>query len=68
MSGNNDDKISILVIAGQHDWDEDGDLSDNVGDVFDLGNWDLDRIFDARAVSGNDRILVIEECAIAACP
>ncbi len=71
ISGNNDDKISILAIAGQHDWDDDGvlnDLSDDVDDVFDLGNWDLDRIFDARAVAGNDRILIIEECAIAACP
>jgi len=69
ISGNNDDKISILTIAGQHDWNDQGlnGLFDDVGDVFDVENEDLDRIFDARAASGNDRILIIEECAIAAC-
>ena len=69
ISGNNGDKISILANAGQHDWNDQGlnGLFDDVGDIFDVENDDLDRIFDARAISGNDRILIIEECVIAAC-
>jgi len=70
LAGNNDNKISILTIAGQHDWVDEGadGFTNDVGDVFDVENENLDRIFDARAVLGNDRILIIEECAIAACP
>jgi len=63
MSGNTDNKISILIIAGQHDWNDgavDG-LANDVGDVFDFENDDLDDVFDVRAVSGNDRILVMDE-------
>jgi hypothetical protein len=63
LAGNNDNKISILTIAGQHDWNDQGlnGLFDDVGDVFDVENEDLDRIFDARAADGNDKILVIDE-------
>ena len=63
ISGNNDNKIAILTIAGQHDWDDNGvaGLVDDVGDVFDLENEDLDDIFDVRAANGNDKILVIDE-------
>jgi len=63
IAGKNDNKIAILTIAGQHDWDDNGiaGLADDVGDVFDLENEDLDDIFDARAVNGNDKILVIDE-------
>jgi len=63
ISGNNDDKISILVIAGQHDWNDDGlaGLADDIDDVFDAENDDLDDLFDVRAANGNDTILVIDE-------
>jgi len=61
--GINDDKISILAIAGGHDWVDDGAVGflDDVGDVFDLENEDIDLVFDVRADNGNDRILVLEE-------
>jgi hypothetical protein len=61
--GIQNDKVSLLVIAGQHDWvDDDADgMADEIGDVFDLENEDLDPSFDARAVGGNDHLLVIEE-------
>jgi hypothetical protein len=54
---------SILTIAGQHDWDDNGvvGLADDVGDVFDLENEDLDDTFNVRAANGNDKILVIDE-------
>ncbi len=60
MGGNNDNKISILTIAGQHDWNGDGD-DDYINDlptIFDTKNEDLDNIYDARG--GNDTILVLE--------
>ena len=63
IAGNNDNKIAILTIAGQHDWDDNGvaGVVDDVGDVFDLENEDLDDVFDVRAVNGNDKILVMDE-------
>ncbi|MDH5356348.1 MAG: hypothetical protein OEY09_18040 [Gammaproteobacteria bacterium] len=63
MAGNIDNKKSILIIAGQRDWNDDNvaGLADDVGDVFDLENENLDDIFDARATNGNDKILVIDE-------
>jgi len=64
LGGTNDDKISILTIAGQHDWDDqtvpDG-LADDIGDIFDLENENLDDLFDASVVGGNDKIMVIDE-------
>ncbi len=69
LAGNNDNKISILTIAGQHDWDD--DLADGFGndidDVFDDENADIgdvdgtEYLFDRREQGGNDKILVIEE-------
>ena len=63
FAGTGNDKISLLTIAGQHDWNDDGaaGLADDVGDVFDAENDDLDDTFDARAAAGNDEILVIDE-------
>jgi len=64
LGGTNDNKISILTIAGQHDWDDqvvpDG-LADDIGDIFDSENEDLDNLFDASVVGGNDKIMVIDE-------
>ena len=63
FAGNNDNKISILTIAGQHGWVDEGadGFTNDVGDVFDVENDDLDRFFDARANPGNDKILIVEE-------
>ncbi len=69
LAGNNDNKISILTIAGQHDWVDDGapGFSDDVGDVFDVENADIldidgtEYLFDRLEPGGNDKILVIEE-------
>ena len=63
FAGTIDDKISLLTIAGQHDWDDDGaaGLEDDIDDVFDAENDDLDDLFDVRAANGNDTILVIDE-------
>ena len=69
LAGNNDNKISILTIAGQHDWVDDGPagFSDDVDDVFDAENADIQDIdgteylFDRRELGGNDKILVIDE-------
>jgi hypothetical protein len=54
------DKISLLVIAGEHDWTDDGDagLQDDLADVFDAGNVGDDAEFLAH--EGNDEILVIK--------
>jgi len=69
LAGNNDNKISILTIAGQHDWDDDlGDgFGNDIDDVFDDENADIgdvdgtEYLFDRREQGGNDKILVIEE-------
>ena len=63
FAGIGNDKISLLTIAGQHDWNDDGapGLADDTGDVFDAENEDLDDTFDVRAANGNDKILVIDE-------
>jgi hypothetical protein len=50
------DKASLLLIAGPHVW-----VGVDPESVFDTGNGDLDGDFDARAVGGNDHLLVIEE-------
>jgi len=54
-------KISLLVIAGEHDWADNGDagLQDDLADVFDPGNVGDDPVFLVH--EGNDKILVIEE-------
>ena len=61
--GTNDDKISILVLGGEHDWNDDfaAGLADDLGDIFDLENDDPDDRFDASRVGGNDTIMVVEE-------
>jgi hypothetical protein len=63
FTGARNNKVSLLVIAGEHDWADggDGSMSDDVGDVFDVENDDLDSTFDVRAADGNDKILVIDE-------
>ena len=56
------DKVSLLIIAGQHDWSDDNTpgLHDDIVDVFDAENEDtIDQDFAIH--EGNDEILVIEE-------
>jgi hypothetical protein len=60
------DKISLLVLGGEHDWidtDNDGELADEMeddkGSVFDNGNTNDNATFYRRR--NNDKILVIEE-------
>ena len=59
LAGINDDKISILALAGEHNWVDgsifppvaaDGSFGDDVGDVYNLENSNLDNIFDIRTV------------------
>jgi hypothetical protein len=59
LGGINNDKVSILVIAGEHGWVDgdispvvaaDGSFANDVGDVFNLEDSDLDSIFDFRTV------------------
>lgn len=63
MGGLDNDKISILALGGEHDWNDDGaaGLVDDLGDIFDLENEDLDDLFDAARAGGNDKIMVVEE-------
>ena len=63
VAGNIDNKIALLTIAGQHNWNDDNaaGLADDIGDIFDLENDDIDNVFDIRAANGNDRILVLDE-------
>ena len=56
------DKISLLVLAGQHNWldtDLDGELKDELRTVFDNGNYNNNETFYRHR--GNDKILVIDE-------
>jgi hypothetical protein len=68
--GNTDNKISILTLAGQHNWNDDGDnnYTNDLPKIFDLENEDLDNRYDVRAAGGNDRIRIIQECTAGACP
>ncbi|MFA9421206.1 MAG: hypothetical protein ACERLB_13730, partial [Gammaproteobacteria bacterium] len=59
LGGINNDKVSILVIAGEHGWVDgdtspavapDGFFTNDVGDVFNLEDSNLDTIFDFRTV------------------
>jgi hypothetical protein len=61
--GTIDNKISILTLAGQHNWNGDGDndYTNDLDEIFDTENENLDNIYDARVDGGNDRIRVIEE-------
>ena len=63
MGGINDNKISILTLAGSSlISDEGGDqFTNDLGDIFDVENDDLDSIFDIRANNGNDKLLVTRE-------
>lgn len=70
-AGNIDNKISILTIAGQNDWIDDGvaGFDDDLIDVFEGENATIaNNIFDAKPTLGNDKILIVEECEVAACP
>ncbi|MCZ6723816.1 MAG: hypothetical protein O6938_07805, partial [Gammaproteobacteria bacterium] len=69
QAGNNDNKISILLLAGQHNWDDDTD-NDFVNDlptIFDAENADIldvdgtEYLFDRNAVNGNDVVMIIDE-------
>ncbi|MCP4470277.1 MAG: hypothetical protein GY815_06270 [Gammaproteobacteria bacterium] len=61
IPGGPHDKVSLVVIAGEHGWSDDNDpgLQDDLPDVFDAGNADTDPEFLAH--DGNDEILVIDE-------
>jgi hypothetical protein len=59
LGGNNDNKISVLTLAGEHRWEDgsaalavvaDGVFTDELGDVFNAENADLDNIFDIRTI------------------
>jgi hypothetical protein len=55
-----DDITALLVIAGEHDWNDDfaPGLQDDLRDVFEVENANLDRFFTGR--TGNDKVLVIQ--------
>jgi hypothetical protein len=56
------DTISLLVIAGTHDWkdaDSNGRLKNDIDTVFDAGNENDNKTFYRHR--GNDKILVIDE-------
>ena len=63
LGGIDDNKISILAIGGEHDWIDSlpAGLADDLGEIFDPENDDLDDLFDAGVVRGNDKIMVIDE-------
>jgi len=70
LAGNNDNKISILTLAGQHNWDDDADSNfiNDLPTIFDAENADIfpqidnsEYLFDRKEAGGNDKILVIEE-------
>ncbi len=59
LAGTNNDKVSILALAGEHIWGAgdvnpvvavDGSLENEVGDVFNAENSDLDNVFDIRTL------------------
>ena len=64
LAGTNNDKVSVLILAGEHDWVDVNDPSD----VFNIENSNSDSVFDIRTVDGTvtpgedfqlDKILVI---------
>jgi hypothetical protein len=59
--GQDDDKIAILISAGQHDWvDENNNgFSDDVIDVFEPENADLDDIFEWPSPPRGDNMLIL---------
>ena len=69
FAGNNDNKVSILTLAGQHNWDDDLDSNfiNDLPTIFDAENADVldidgtEYLFDRREFGGNDKILVIDE-------
>jgi hypothetical protein len=69
LAGNNDNKVSILTLAGQDNWDDDTDSNfiNDLPTIFDAENADIldidgtEYLFDRREPGGNDKILVIEE-------
>ena len=59
LAGTNNDKVSILALAGEHIWVDgdvnpavaiDGSFENEVGDVFNNENSDLDNVFDIRTL------------------
>jgi hypothetical protein len=59
LAGTNNDKVSILALAGERNWVDgdliplvaaDGSFENEVGDVFNLENSNLDNIFNIRTV------------------
>ena len=70
LAGNVDNKISIITLAGQHNWDKDGNLNftDDLPSIFDAENADIydvdgtEYLFDKRELGGNDRVTVLREC------
>ena len=59
LAGVSNDKISIVTLAGEHQWEDgsallgvaaDGSFADELGDVFNLENSILDNIFDMRTI------------------
>jgi len=59
LAGANNDKVSLLALAGEHNWVDgdlipavaaDGSFVDEIDDVFNIENSNLDNIFDIRTV------------------
>ncbi len=68
LPGNNNDKISLLVIASDHGWNDEGvdGFGNDTGDVFNANNSNGDDIFHIGAIDDadpdrDDKILVVDE-------
>ncbi|MCH7882024.1 MAG: type II secretion system protein [Proteobacteria bacterium] len=69
LAGNNDNKISILTLAGQHNWDDDADSNfiNDLPTIFDAENADIldvdgtEYLFDRNALNGNDLVMIVTE-------
>ena len=71
LAGNNDNKIAIFTLAGQHNWDDDADSNfiNDLPTIFDTENADIfpqvdntEYIFDRNGGGGNDVVMIINEC------
>jgi hypothetical protein len=71
LAGNNDNKIAILTLAGQHNWDDDTDLNfiNDLPTVFDAENADIldvdgtEYLYDRNQAGGNDVVMIVTECS-----
>ncbi|MFT5741589.1 MAG: hypothetical protein ACI822_002928, partial [Gammaproteobacteria bacterium] len=61
--GADNNKVSLLVIAGEHDWVDEGTdgFFNDIIDVFGSVNAVIDDTFQVSDLNNNDKILVIDE-------